>query len=114
MFKIYKRTIHIGTSENPQGRLEYQLEESSGSSLSKILAIPAMIAGAVVGTLVFSVFFAVLLIPAGIVGYKVWRLMRTAQQQNLRQGEGDSISAEYTVISDAELDKKSAKSCQKL
>ncbi len=54
MFKIYKRTIHIGTSENPQGRLEYRLEKKSGSSLSRILAIPAMIAGAVVGTLVFS------------------------------------------------------------
>ncbi|OAI20629.1 hypothetical protein A1507_22760 [Methylomonas koyamae] len=106
MFKIYKRTIHIGMSENPQGRLEYQIEEGSGSSLSKILAIPAMIAGTIVGTLVFSVFFAVLLIPLGIVGYKAWRLMKTVQQQNLRQGEGDSISAEYTVISDSEPDKK--------
>ena len=106
MFKIYKRTIHISTSENPQGRLEYQVEESSGSSLSKILAIPAMIAGAVVGTLVFSAFFAVLLVPMGIVGFKAWRLIRTAQQQNQRQSEGDSISAEYTVISDSEPDKK--------
>ena len=104
MFKIYKRTIHIGTSQNPQGRLEYRVEESSGSNLSKILAVPAMIAGAVVGTLVFSVFFAVLLIPMAIVGFKAWRLMKTAQQQN-RQTEGDSITAEYTVISDT--DKKS-------
>lgn len=98
MFKFYKRTIHIDTMENPQGRLEYHVEESSGPNLSKILAIPAMIAGAIVGTLVFSVFFAVLLIPLGIVGYKAWRLMKMAQRQNLRQGEGDSISAEYTVI----------------
>ena len=106
MFKIYKRTIHIGTSENPQGRLEYQLEESSGSSLSKILAIPAMIAGAVVGTLVFSVFFAVLLISLGIVGYKAWRLVKAAQQANVGQTDSESISAEYTVISDAESDEK--------
>ncbi|ANE55647.1 hypothetical protein [Methylomonas sp. DH-1] len=106
MFKIYKRTICIGTSDNPQRRLEYQVEESTGSSLSKILAIPAMIAGAVVGTVVFSAFFAVLLIPMGIIGYKAWRLMKTVQQQNLRQGEGDSISAEYTVMSDSEPDKK--------
>ncbi|MCK9637485.1 MAG: hypothetical protein M0R41_14515 [Methylobacter tundripaludum] len=90
MFKIYKRTIHIGTLQNPQGRLEYHVEESSGSSLSKIMAIPAMIAGAIVGTLVFSVFFAVLLIPLGIVGYKAWRLMKTAQQQNVRQTDSES------------------------
>lgn len=104
MFKIYKRTTHIGTSENPQGRLEYQVEASSGSSLSKILAIPAMIAGAVVGTLVFSVFFAVLLIPLGIVGYKAWRLLKTAQQQSVGPTDSESITAEYAVIS--EPDKK--------
>ena len=98
MLKIYKRTIHIGTSQNPHERLEYRVEESPGSSLSKILAIPAMIAGAVVGTLVFSAFFAVLLIPMGIIGFKAWRLMKTAQQQS--QTGGDSITAEYTVISD--------------
>jgi len=103
MFKIYKRTIHIATSENPQGRLEYQVAESSGYSLAKILTMPAMIAGAVVGALVFSVFFAALLIPVGIVGYKAWRLMKTAQPENLRQS--DSIPAEYTVVSDSELDK---------
>lgn len=101
MFKIYKRTIHIGTSQNSHERLEYRVEENLGSSLSKVLAIPAMIAGAVVGTLVFSVFFAVLLIPLGIVGFKAWRLMKSAQQQN-RQTEGDSITAEYTVISDTD------------
>jgi len=101
MFKIYKRTIHIGTSQNPQGRLEYRVEESPGSGISTILAVPAMIAGAIVGTLVFSAFFAVLLIPMGIVGFKAWRLMKTAQKQS-RQAEGDSINAEYTVISDTD------------
>lgn len=106
MFKIYKRTIQIGTSKNPQHRLEYQVEESTGSNLSKILTIPAMIVGAVVGTLVFSVFFAVLLIPLGIVGYKAWRLLKTGQQANVGQTASESISAEYTVISDAEPDKK--------
>lgn len=99
MLKIYKQTVHFDTSQKPQGRLEYRVEESSGSSLSKILAIPAMIVGAVVGTLVFSAFFAVLLIPMGIVGFKAWRMLKTAQQQS-RQPEGDSITAEYTVVSD--------------
>ncbi|OAI21014.1 MULTISPECIES: hypothetical protein [Methylomonas] len=106
MFKIYKRTIHIGTSENPQGRLEYKVEESSGSGLPKMVTVPAMIAGAIVGTLVFSVLFVILLIPLGIVGYKGWRLMKSAQQENFRQGQGDIISTEYSVISDSEPDKK--------
>lgn len=106
MLKIYKRTIHIGTSGNSQHRLEYQVEESTGSSLSKILAIPAMIAGAVLGTLVFSVLFAVLLIPLGIVGYKAWRSVKTVHQPNVGQTNSESISAEYTVISDSEPDKK--------
>ena len=99
MFKTYKRTIHIRTSQNPKGRLEYQVEEASGSSLSKFLTIPAMIAGAVVGTFVFSMFFAVLLIPLGIVGFRAWRLMKSAQQQSMSQTDGESITAEYTVIS---------------
>jgi len=102
MFKIYKRTIHIGASNNPHRRLEYQVEENSGSNISKVLAIPAMLAGAVVGTLVFSVFFAVLIIPLGIVGFKAWRLMKMAQQQSDRPTEGESINAEYTVISDTD------------
>lgn len=98
MFRIYKRTLH--SANDPQGRLEYHVEEDSGSKISKILAIPAMIAGAVVGTLVFSVFFAVLLIPLGIVGFNAWRLMKRTQQQSVRQSESDSITAEYTVVSD--------------
>ena len=96
MFRIYKRTLH--RANDPQGRLEYHVEEAS--SLSKALTIPAMIAGAVVGTLVFSVFFAVLLIPLGIVGFNAWRLMKRAQQPSVRQSESDSITAEYTVVSD--------------
>ncbi len=102
MFKIYKRTIHIGTSENPQQRLEYQVEGNSRSGISNILTIPAMIAGAIVGTLVFSVFFAVLLIPLGIIGFKAWRMLKTAQKQAMHGTEGESITAEYTVLSDNE------------
>ncbi len=51
---------------------------------------------------VFSVFFAVLLIPLGIVGYKAWRLMKAMKQQNGGQTDGESITAEYTVISDTD------------
>lgn len=102
MFKIYKRTIHISSSDNPQQRLDYKVEENFRSSISKILAIPAMIAGAIVGTLIFSVFFAVLLIPLVIVGFKAWRMLKTAQNQAIRESAGESITAEYTVLSDDE------------
>ena len=102
MFKIYQRTLRIRTTDNPDPQLKYRVEQSSGSSLSTLLSIPAMLAGAVVGTLVFSVFFAVLLIPLGIMGFKAWRLIKTAQQQGVRQADGESITAEYTVISDAD------------
>ncbi|MCK9608779.1 MAG: hypothetical protein M0R33_20260 [Methylomonas sp.] len=99
MFKIYKRTIHIGTTGHPQ-RLKYKVEQNSGSSVPNILTIPAAIAGAVLGILAFSVFFAVLLIPLGIVGFRAWRLMRTVQQQTGPQSDAGSLTAEYTVISD--------------
>jgi hypothetical protein len=56
MFKIYKRTIHIDATDSPQQQLEYQVEESAGSNLSKILVILEIIAGAILGRLVFSLF----------------------------------------------------------
>jgi predicted lipid-binding transport protein (Tim44 family) len=99
MFKVYKRTIHIGSTSHPQ-QIEYQFEENGRSKISKFVTIPAMIAGALFGTLVFSVFFALLLIPLGIIGFRAWRLIRTARQQSVNQAEGESIAAEYTVISD--------------
>ncbi len=103
MFKICQRTFRIRTTDNPDPQLKYRVEQRSGSSLSNLLSIPAMLAGAVVGALVFSVFFAVLLIPLGIMGFKAWRLIKTAQQQQgVRQADGESITAEYTVISDAD------------
>lgn len=100
MFRIYKRTIQIDIANDPHRRLQYHVEEDAGSSLAKILAIPAVIVSAVVGALVLSVFFAVLLIPLSIVGFKVWRLIKRAQQQSVRQSESESITAEYTVVSD--------------
>ncbi|WP_404356973.1 hypothetical protein [Methylotuvimicrobium sp. KM1] len=99
MFKVYKRSIHLGTTLHPQ-QIEYQVEVNDRSKISKFLAIPVMIAGAVVGTLVFSVFFVALLIPFGFIAYRAWRLIRTAQQQSVSQNKGESLAAEYTVISD--------------
>lgn len=101
MLKIYKRTIHIGQPEHIQrlSSTEYYAQEQSVSQrISKIVAVPAMIAGAILGTVVFSVFFAVLLIPMGIIGYRAWRLMKNAKQQSSDQ----SIDADYTVIDDTD------------
>lgn len=99
MLKIYRRTLHIGTPEHTR-RLGYKAEQTPGSAISSILTIPAMLAGAALGALVFSVFFALLLIPLGIVGFRAWRLMKTARRQNAARPEDESLTAEYTVISD--------------
>lgn len=104
MFKIYKRTVHIRTSKTPIHSLEYNTRKQPRLGLAKLLTVPAMLAGAVVGALAFSVFFIVLLIPIGIMGFRTWRMLRTARQPGAQQTEHDTITAEYTVIS--ETDKK--------
>ncbi len=96
MFKIYKRTIRIGSPEHMR-RSETRIEEKSGSA-SKILAIPAAIAGVVVGTLVFSAFFVLALIPLSLLGFKVWRRMNDIR----KQADQEIIDAEYTVVSDSD------------
>jgi len=48
----------------------------------------------VASVVLFSVVFAILLIPMAIIGFKFWRMIRLAQkQQNV-----DVIEAQYTVI----------------
>ena len=48
----------------------------------------------VTSVVLFSVAFAILLIPMAIVGFKFWRMIRLAQkQQNV-----DVIETQYTVI----------------
>lgn len=99
MFKIYKRTIQIGTQERLRDLTNGEYPNSDESFMrrrSNILTLPAMIAGAIIGTLVFSIFFVLLLIPLGIVGFRTWRLMKTAQKRNDEQ----TLTAEYTVISE--------------
>lgn len=96
MFRIYKRSIQIGSTE-PLQSLEHQdhhVADSGQSTLLKWLTVPAMIAGAVAGTLVFSVFFLVLLIPMAIFGFRFWRMMQKAKQK----ADDQTINAEYTVI----------------
>ena len=42
----------------------------------------------------FSVAFAILLIPMAIMGFKFWKMIRLAEKQQ----NGDVIEAQYTVI----------------
>ena len=64
------------------------------SNLPKFIAIPFLLVIVVTSVVLFSVAFAILLIPMAIMGFKFWRMIRLAQkQQNV-----DVIEAQYTVI----------------
>jgi hypothetical protein len=64
------------------------------SNLSRFIAIPFLLVIVVSSVVLFSVAFAILLIPMAIMGFKFWRMIRLAQkQQNV-----DVIEAQYTVI----------------
>ncbi|AMK78079.1 MULTISPECIES: hypothetical protein [Methylomonas] len=92
MLKIYRKTIRIDSSD-----AHPRLESPPQSKASNLLTIPAMIAGAILGTVVFSAFFALLLIPVAIIGIRGWWLLR--KLKNARVDE-QSLEAEYTVVSD--------------
>ena len=67
---------------------------SFSSNLPKFIAIPILLMIVVTSVVLFSVAFAILLIPMAIVGFKFWRMIRLAQkQQNV-----DVIETQYTVI----------------
>ena len=64
------------------------------SNLPRFIAIPFLLVIVVASVVMFSVAFAILLIPMAIMGFKFWRMIRLAQkQQNV-----DVIEAKYTVI----------------
>ena len=64
------------------------------SNLPRFIAIPFLLVIVVASVVMFSVAFAILLIPMAIIGFKFWRMIRLAQkQQNV-----DVIDAQYTVI----------------
>ena len=66
----------------------------SSSNLPKFIAIPFLLVIVVTSVVLFSVAFAILLIPMAIIGFKFWRMIRLAEkQQNV-----DVIDAQYTVI----------------
>ena len=67
---------------------------SFSSNLPKFIAIPILLVIVISSVVLFSVAFAILLIPMAIIGFKFWRMIRLAQKQQ----NGDVIEAQYTVI----------------
>ena len=108
MLKVYKRTIHIGQIEASHGRdLSMNTDKvmTGSMTISDWLTITAMIAGAIVGTLVFSVFFVVILIPIGLLGLLglgAWLRLRQLKNSQMDQ----SIEVEYKVITNTEKNHK--------
>ncbi|OQW75193.1 MAG: hypothetical protein BVN35_08810 [Proteobacteria bacterium ST_bin11] len=99
MIKIYKKSIRIDSlGSNPR------LQSTGQNNWSNLLSIPAMVAGAILGTVVFSAFFALLLIPVAIIGIRGWWLLRKLKNA---QVDGQSLEAEYTVVSDTSKTPKS-------
>lgn len=64
------------------------------SNLPRFIAIPLILVIVVASVVMFSVAFAILLIPMAIMGFRFWKMIRLAQKQQ----NGDVIDAQYTVI----------------
>ena len=64
------------------------------SNLPGFIAIPLILVIVVASVVMFSVAFAILLIPMAIMGFRFWKMLRLAQKQQ----NGDVIEAQYTVI----------------
>jgi hypothetical protein len=64
------------------------------SNLPRFIAIPLILVIVVASVVMFSVAFAILLIPMAIMGFRFWKMLRLAQKQQ----NGDVIDAQYTVI----------------
>ena len=64
------------------------------SNLPSFIAIPLLLIIVIVSVLVFSLSFAILLIPLAIMGFRFWRVVRLAQKQQNK----DVINGRYTVI----------------
>ena len=64
------------------------------SNLPRFIAIPLILVIVVASVVMFSVAFAILLIPMAIMGFRFWKMIRLAQKLH----DGDVIDAQYTVI----------------
>ena len=61
------------------------------SNLPRFIAIPLILVIVVASVVMFSVAFAILLIPMAIMGFRFWKMLRLAQKQQ----NGDVIEALY-------------------
>ena len=64
------------------------------TNLPSFIAIPLLLFIITISLILFSVFFAILMIPVAIMGYKFWRAIKSAQKADAN----NIIEAEYTVI----------------
>jgi hypothetical protein len=64
------------------------------SNVPSFIAIPLILVFIAGSIILFSVFFAILLIPMANMGYKFWRTIKSAPKADA----GNVIDAEYTVI----------------
>ena len=64
------------------------------SNIPRIIALPLLLVIVFACVILSSVFFAILLIPMAIAGFRFWRSVKLAQRAN----NLDIIDAEYTVI----------------
>ena len=70
------------------------------SNIPRFIGIPFLLVIVVTSVVMFSVAFAILLIPMAIMGFKFWKMIRLAQkQQNV-----NVIDAQYTVIDNRDDD----------
>jgi hypothetical protein len=63
-------------------------------TLPRLIAIPLLLVIIGVSAILFSILFAVLLIPVAIVGFRFWRALRRAEKEN----NANIIEAEYVVL----------------
>ena len=73
---------------------------SFSSNIPKFIAIPFLLVIVVTSVVLFSVAFAILLIPMAIMGLKFWKMIRLAEKQQ----NGYVIDAQYTVIENRDDD----------
>ena len=94
MLKMYKKIVVYGQT------CKQKLAADAGEQKLKprLVNMLALTAGALSAVLLFSVFFAFLVIPGSIVAYLLWRKFR-----NLPGSPVDnSLTAEYRVIKESE------------
>lgn len=100
MFKVYKRTLHIGrTDEGDKLQSSVFAEKVINANKQPLWSrIPAIIASTLVAGLALSLIFAAILLPLGLLGLAAWLRYRKMQKNTPDQ----TIEAEYTVISEAD------------